>query len=235
MITLTAIHSDVTAQQAEALLEQAGWRQVGAGDWSRVLADPSDAWAARITPFDPAYRPYADACLSGPPLRWLPNMTMVIPLRREGYVVVMERLWPAKQDAAAAFCAALGIGCDSSQEANSTEPFDVADDVDLTSLRAFMRELLAEGARRFQLWGGSDIRPGNVMVDDHGQLKLVDPMFLRGQAIVEALRDGRRDRLSDFPRCQLEDFLAIPFFESEGTADDLRRRLALLYDETVNG
>jgi hypothetical protein len=71
--------------------------------------------------------------------------------------------------------------------------------------------LLADGAR-LRLWGGSDIRPGNVMVDAQGQLKLVDPIFLRGKAIVDALRDERPDLLTDFSRGQLEDFLTIPVF-----------------------
>lgn len=102
-------------------------------------------------------------------------------------------------------------------------------DADLAALRARLLVLLADGARRFQLWGGSDIRPGNVMVDARGQLKLVDPIFLRGRAIVDALRDGRRDLLTDFSRGQLEDFLTIPVFQTGGETNELRSRLVSLY------
>jgi hypothetical protein len=229
MTGLTAISPETTAHGALGLLEQAGWHRIGAGDWSWVLVDTSGAFVARVTPFDPAYRMYAEACLNGPPVRWLPHVTNIIPLRREGYIVVMERLWPANPNAASAFCAALGIRCDSGDVVDSTEPFDWADDPDLMYVRTLVLRLMAEGAHRFKLWGGSDIRPANVMVDGRGQLKLVDPIFLRGQAIVAALRGGRRNLLTDFCRCQLEDFLTVPFFDDDGVSGELRRQIAVLY------
>jgi hypothetical protein len=225
MLALPAIPPDVTAEQTLKLLDQAGWRRIGIGDWSWVLADTSDAWAARVTPFDPAYRMHAEACLTGPTNRWLPDIATIIPLRRDGYVVVMERLYPADEEAASALCAALAIGNDSGYVLPPGMPLDAVTDADLAALRARLLALLADGARRFQLWGGSDIRPGNVMADARGRLKLIDPIFLRGKAIVDALRDGRRDLLTDFSRCQLEDFLTIPFFQPGVETDELRSRL----------
>jgi hypothetical protein len=68
------------------------------------------------------------------------------------------------------------------------------------------------------------------MADKRGSLKLIDPIFLRGKAIVEALCDGRRELLKDFSRPQLEDFLTIPVFAPGEETDAMRRRLALLYD-----
>lgn len=76
MLALPTISADVTAEQALKLLEQAGWRHIGIGDWSWVLADTSDTWVARITPFDPAYRMHAVGCLTGPPNRWLPHIAI---------------------------------------------------------------------------------------------------------------------------------------------------------------
>jgi hypothetical protein len=126
MLALPTISADVTAAQALKLFEQAGWRRIGTGDWSWVLADTSDTWAARVTPFDPAYRMHAVACLTGPPNRWLPHIATIIPLHQNGYVVVMERLYPANEAAASAFCAALAIGNDSATysltEGRSTQP-----------------------------------------------------------------------------------------------------------------
>ncbi len=217
-----------TAAEARALLEATGWRQVGVGDWSWVLADPSDSWAARVTPFDPAYRLHAQACLDGPPNRWLPKIDAILPLRREGYVVVMERLWPAQEERAAAFCAALGIRNDSGYATPNDLPFPEADD-DLVALRARIQALINEGSRRFKLWGGSDIRPGNVMAATDGGLKLVDPVFVRGLGIVEAVREGRRDLLADFSREALEDFMTIPPFQPGEDTDALRRRLSEIY------
>ena len=217
-----------TAAEARALLEATGWRQVGVGDWSWVLADPSDSWAARVTPFDPAYRLHAQACLAGPLNRWLPKIDAILPLRREGYVVVMERLWLAEEERAAAFCGALGIRNDSGYEPPGDLPFAEADD-DLAALRTRIQALIDEGAERFKLWGGSDIRPGNVMAAADGGLKLVDPVFVRGLGIVEAVREGRRDLLADFSREALEDFMTIPPFQPDEDTDALRRRLSEIY------
>jgi hypothetical protein len=234
MLALPTIPADVTAEQALKLLEQAGWRRIGIGDWSWVLADPGDTWAARVTPFDPAYRMHAVACLTGPPNRWLPRIATIMPLHQDGYVAVMERLYPADEEAASAFCTALAIGNDSGYVLPPRRPFNAATDADFAALRARLLVLLAEGARRFRLWGGSDIRPGNVMADSQGQLKLVDPIFLRGKAIVDALRDGRHDLLTDFSRGQLEDFLTIPVFEPGRETNELRSRLVSLYGNALS-
>ena len=93
MRVLPAIALDATAAQARGRLAVAGWTLVGAGDWSWVYADPGDAWAARITHFDPGYRMFAEACLGRPPNRWLPHVVEIKPLRRDGYVVLMQRLF----------------------------------------------------------------------------------------------------------------------------------------------
>lgn len=222
------IRPTVTAAEARALLEAAGWREIGVGDWSWVLADPDGTLAARVTPFDPAYLMHARACLAGPPNRWLPRIDAILPLRRDGYVVLMERLWPAAEDHAAAFCNALGIRNDSGY-APPDLPFPETDE-DLAALRQRLERLIAQGARRFKLWGGSDIRPGNVMTDGEGRLKLVDPFFVRGLGIIEAIGEGRRDLLADFSREQLEDFMTIPPFQPGEETDALRRRLNELYD-----
>lgn len=222
------ISPDATAAEARALLEAAGWREIGVGDWSWVLADPGGTLAARVTPFDPAYLMHARACLDGPPNRWLPRVDAILPLRRDGHVVVMERLWPAAEEHAAAFCSALGIRNDSGYAPPPDLPFPEADE-DLTTLRERLERLIAQGARRFKLWGGSDIRPGNVMADAQGRLKLVDPVFVRGLGIIEAISEGRRDLLADFSREQLEDFMTIPPFKPGEDTDALRRRLRELY------
>jgi hypothetical protein len=218
MTGLPPIPPDASAEETCALLEEAGWVAIGAGDWSRALADPTGAWAARLTAFDPAYRMFAEACLAGPPNRWLPRVRDVVPLRRDGYVVVMERLWRADEAAASAFCAALGIKSDSEEEPPVAGPFDDVDGAELVLLRLRIRALLSEGASRYRLWGGADIRPGNVMADAAGRLKLIDPLFIAGKEICAALRDGRADLLADFSRDQLADFLSNPFLAPGGVA-----------------
>jgi hypothetical protein len=215
----------MSASDARRALADDGWREIGVGDWSWVYADPSDEYAARVTPFDPAYRLHADACLNGPPNRYLPRVDRILPLKRDGYVVIMERLWPADEGKAAALCKAIGIVNDTGY-APPPETVAAAEDDDLAALRPRLRLLLAEGAQRFKLWGGSDIRPGNVMADAGGRLKLVDPVFVKGKAIVEAIAAGDRNALSDFSREQLEDFLTIPPFKPGPETEALKAKVA---------
>lgn len=233
MARLPAISPRATAQEALRILAGAGWSTIGVGEWSWVLGDPSGAWAARVTPFDPAYQMYAQACLDGPANRWLPRVARILPLARDGYIVVMERLWPADEARASAFCVALGIANDSGWTPPSDGPAAEFLGPDLDALRSRVRALLDDGAGRYRLWGGSDIRPGNIMADPEGGPKLIDPIFLRGKAIVEAIEGGRRDHLADFSRPQLEDFLAIPVFPPGSQTDAIRARLASLFEPPV--
>jgi hypothetical protein len=234
MATVPAMPKDTSAADARTLFGAAGWRQVGAGDWSWVFADPSDELAARVTPFDPGYRMFAEACLAGRPNRWLPRMIEVLPLSRDGYVVLMQRLWPARPAEASAFCAALGIANDTGYDSPTAGPAVDADEPELSALRGRIRDLLAEGQSRHRRWAVCDIREGNVMVDRAGQLKLIDPMGVGGWKIVEALRAGGTELPRDFSRSQLMDFLCIPYFgpgrEGEVDKADLLERVARLYD-----
>lgn len=202
----------ILAVDACSRLTDLGWRQVGAGDWAWVFADPGDTQAARVTPFDPGYRMFADACLAGPANRWLPRVHGVVPLARDGYVVLMERLWPADEAAASAFCAALGLANETNYAPPTPGPQVSADEPELVALRTRIGDLLAAGKARYGRWAVSDIREGNVMADRAGALKLVDPLGVGGWMIAAALREGRADPLADFSRAQLTDFLSIPYF-----------------------
>jgi hypothetical protein len=230
MPALPHLRAEATASEAREAFERDGWGLIGTGDWSWVFADPSGRRAARITPFDPAYRMFADLCLAGPANPFLPPIETVLRLVRIGYVVVMARLLPADQDAAERFCRALGIANDTGyappQGAALADPHG-----DIADLRLRLRALLAQGAERFTLWGGSDVRPANILSDGSGQLKLIDPVFVRGKAIVEAIAKGERETLRDFTRSQLEDFLTIPVFEPGAETDALRTRVAEMFEE----
>ena len=71
-----------------------------------------------------------------------------------------------------------------------------------------------------RFWGGADLKPGNVLQTTNGQLRITDPVFIRGLDIFEAISVGRGDRLVGFSSADIQDFLRIPAFppgpETEG-------------------
>lgn len=218
-----ATQSGVSVETARNALCEEGWTLIGTGNWSWTYASPDGHMAARVTPWDPAYQLHAEACLAGEPNRYLPRIDRIVQLAGEGYVTFMERLWPAEEDLAAELCGRIGLGNDSGYEIPLVE--DEPSDQHLASLRRRLRQLIVEGAERYTLWGGSDIPPSNVMVDAEGQLKVVDPVFLRGPAIVEALQAANWDLLTDFTCRQLQAFLRIPVFPDGPETEVLRSRV----------
>ncbi|MFD6177872.1 MULTISPECIES: hypothetical protein [unclassified Isoptericola] len=222
---LPTIDPDATADDARAVLEAHSWSLIGTGDWAWVLASPDGSLAARVTPFDPAYRLFADEFAARPhPL--VVRIDDVVPLRHRGYVVVMERLHPADEGRALGLVKSLGITSATDAAPSDDVPADLADHPDVVDLRRRIEDLLAAGARRYRLWGGADIRPGHILQAADGGLRLTDPVFVHGPTVFESIRDGRADRLGDFSRADLEDFLRIPAFEPGPGTAALRRALA---------
>ncbi len=213
---MTGPYFDVSmsAADARAVLEVAGWTLAGTGDWSWVYAAPNDAVVARVTPWDRAYRLHAETCLAHPN-RYLQRVDRIDDLAADGHVVFQQRLWPADEVRAAAFCVAVGLGNQSGYTLEAA-PDDVAafkDDPEVARLRAIVGRAADHGASTIPFWGGSDVRPGNVMADADGQLKLIDPLFVAGKTIVEAIQAGDRDSLARIPRASLAAFLTIPAFD----------------------
>lgn len=228
MPPLPLIRMDATAADARTQLAEAGWLEVAVGDWSWVLVDEQGDRAARVTPFDPAYRMHADAVLAGAPNRWLPRIDAILPIGADGFVTIMERLHPSRGAAAELFCAALGVPNDCGYAAPAVGESALNADPDLVALRGRILKLIDTGRRRFAFWGGSDVRPGNVMADAEGRLKLVDPVFINGPAIVEAIDGGDLRVLADFSCAQLQDFLTIPAFRDGAETEKLRDKLRII-------
>ena len=222
---LPNLSHSITADEAREMLSAAGWAEVGSGDWACVLASPDGGVVARVTPFDPAFRLFADACLKVPSNPFLVRVDKLVPLRRQGYVVVMERLHPVDEDRARRLAAVLAAEPGAASAPPAGDESDLAVNPDVADLRGRIRELVAEGERRFRRWGGADIRPENIMQTIDGQLRVTDPVFVRGLDIFEAIRDGHADQLTDFSCADLQDFLSIPAFPPGPETEMLRQRV----------
>lgn len=199
-----------SAEGACALFRAKGWREVGQGDWCWVFADPEDRQAARVTPWDPAYRLHVEICQAHPDNPFLQRIDELIDLPADGHVVLMERLWPADPETAVAFCHAVGQGNDSGWGWTKETPRPFPETPDLTALRAILAEERDRGAATLPFWGGSDVSPKNVMADAHGQLKLIDPFYVSGWKIVEAIERGSPELTTRMTWPELQAFFTIP-------------------------
>jgi hypothetical protein len=220
--------SALTAAQAIAALERLGWTPSATGDWSWVLISPDGAQAARVTPWDDAYRMHAELCVRTPGPH-LQRVDAILPLGSLGHVVVMERLWPAPDAVAAAFCAALDVAGDSGwRPPEGVDGGAYAGDPAVASLRARVLALAAQ-CTPMPFWGGLDVRPGNVMVDAAGTPKLIDPAFVAGRKIVEAIANRDREQLLRLPDGAVAAFLTIPVFsEGPGPLIEAAREMGFL-------
>ena len=79
----------------------------------------------------------------------------------------MERLHPAPEDQVHRLIASIAIGAGPASAPPDSRA-DPSDDPDVVDLRDRLGNLIAEGARRFHLWGGADIRPENILQTDDG-------------------------------------------------------------------
>lgn len=222
---------------ARARLEAAGWTPLARGDWATVLRSPDGREVARVCAIDPAYRVHAEDCLSHPELRWLPRVHEVRPLAACGYVVFLEALEPADPAAASELCGALGaVGhLGRPPTARETERWRtrLEGDPSLQQLLALLERNRAMGEASIGFFGGLDIRPENVLADAAGQLKVVDPYFVAGPRLVEALRHDPELALRAYTPAQLAAFLEIAVFELErerpgAETRALRERVAAL-------
>jgi len=204
---------------ARAALEAAGWREIARGDWAHVLRSPDGAEVARVAAIDPAYRVHAEDCLLHAESPWLPRVHEVVPLAACGYVVYEELLGPADEAAVRELSVALdaprrGDPAPSPAELERARE-RLAADAGLRELRWLLQRNCRQGAECLGFFGGTDLRPANVLADASGQLKLVDPYFVAGPKLLAALRDDPDAALAGYPVTQLAAFLEIAVFEAE--------------------
>jgi hypothetical protein len=214
-----AVEPGMHHREARRALESLGWRWLASGDWSQVYASPDGEQVARITPFDPAYALHVRTCLAHPEVVWFQRIDEHCPLAPAGEIVVMERLESAEEAAASLFCCRLGeakhLALEPSAEELEAWEGERRTDPALAELFTLLHETAAEGARSLGWFGGLDVRPGNVMQDGRGHLKLIDPYFVAGKDLIPAMLEDIELVARRYSREELEGFLEIAVFEAE--------------------
>jgi hypothetical protein len=226
--------------EARDRLETAGWRWLARGDWAQVYLSPDGRQAARVVSFDPAYALHVRTCLANPQVRYFQRIDWHCPLAPAGQLVVMERLEPPTPSLAAELCCVLAETKCLERSPCDAELLAWADlrqrDPELRDLFALLRATAAEGARSLGWFGGLDIRPGNLMRDESGQLKLIDPYFIAGPKLIPAMIESIEAVARHYSPAELRGFLEIAVFEEERdnpgpVLQRLRERVASLRPE----
>ena len=224
-------------RQARARLETEGWKWLAKGDWAHVYVSPDGGRVARVVAFDPAYSLHVRTCLENPDIAHFQRIDWHASLPPAGQVVVMERLQPAAEAEASHLCCLLGATKHLGREvqAGEIEAWEAERQSDplLQRLFVLLRATAAKGERSLGWFGGLDVRPGNLMQDESGRLKLIDPYFVAGRKLIPAMLADIDAVAKHYSRVELEAFLEIAAFEDEQDAPgpvllQLRERVARL-------
>lgn len=200
----------------------ANFRLAARGDWAWIYRSPDGARAARLCPYDPAYRLFVSYCRRHAGNAYLPEVIEVVDLAQSGHLVLLpwlETVPPREADELAARLGFAGSARERLGEAHGQRLCDEgARDPALSEIRSILRALLDEGARVLPFFGGIDLNPANVMRTAAGQLKLVDPIFVAGREIILNLRRDPAAVAQRIPPRELDAWLQIACFEH--AADD---------------
>jgi hypothetical protein len=176
--------AELNHREAAGWLLADGWNVCGAGDWATVWRSPDGELAARVSPFEPAYKVFVHLCRALPGNPLLPRIELDSPLEGGGRITVMEALVPAERDVAAAVWKRW-------DEAGADDP--------VTAVRREAERLDAEAAEAVPYWGGLDRNPGNVMATPTGEPRLVDLFYANGLEIYPELLSDPSKVLAAFP------------------------------------
>jgi len=184
-----------------------------------VYLAPDGERVARTAPFDPAYALHVRGLRAHPEQRHFQRVEEVSELAPAGQLVVMERLQPPDEALATELCCRLGETRCLGRPPSDRELLGFADarqrSPELRGLFDLLRATAREGARTLAFWGGLDVRPGNVMQDERGLHKLIDPYFVAGRALIPAILSDVGRVARHYALAELRGFLEISVFEPE--------------------
>lgn len=196
-----------------AMLERLGWTPCGRGDWAVALRSPSGAWAARISPFDPAAPHSADLYRRAAHTGQVPRLALQRPLEGGADLTVLEFLDPVPEVEAAAFHRAIAAGGPGT-----------------AALRAHIDAVDAVGRAEQSWWGPLDDNPANVMRGAGGRLVVTDLFYADGPRLYATVRDDPDLVVARIPEERRRHMTELPLASSggwpPGDAERMRSGLA---------
>lgn len=205
---LAAIAADADHRLAEAILRDAGWTWIGAGDWAIALLAPDGDWVARISPFDPV-GPYSAALYrDASHTRQVPRLREHRRLAGGGDLQVLQRLWSVPEHVATAFQERLASGAD-----------DVAD------LLAVIHRIHRRAVRDLPWCGPLDLNPQNVMRSADGRLVAIDPFYADGPSLYRTATTDPDRFVALIPESQRRFMTEIPLAASGPWVESERRSM----------
>jgi hypothetical protein len=208
LAVLDVLARDADHVVADQVLQDAGWRQCGVGDWAVVLASPCGRFAARISPFDPV-APYTRELFElAASTRQVPALHASVELDGGAVCTVMERLHPVDAELGAAFFCWL--------EARQPEVVELAGAIDL---------VLARARRELPWCGPLDPNPSNVMRRADGALVLTDPFYADGPNLYASLLIDPMKVARAIPQERRCHMFELPLAESGPFDPGERRRM----------
>ena len=180
-------------RDAEGVLRAAGWTACGAGDWAIALRSPAGAYAARISPFDPAGPYNAALYRRAAHTGQVPRLEAEVALEGGAHLMILEFLHVADPGRAGAFHRSV--------LARAPEVAELAD---------LVRSVHADACRELPWCGPVDTNPSNVMRRADGGLVLIDPFYADGPdlygtvrsdpaCVAAAIPSDRRRHMFDLP------------------------------------
>lgn len=187
----------LTYREVEELLTSAGWRPCGAGDWAFALLSPGGELVARISPFDPVgpytARLYTQAAGTG----LVPRLHLHRRLLGGADLQVMERLFPAPEQAATEFLARLAV----------PEP-------ELAELAAHVRGVHDQAQAELSWCGPLDTNPSNIMQAADGRPIMIDPYYADGPNLYALARQDSDRFVTTLPASERRHLTEIPLTDS---------------------
>ena len=199
--------------RVEAVLAERGWLPCGEGDWARAYRSPGGRHAARVSPFDPACAFTVRLYREGAANRYLPRLDAHRRLDGGGCLMVMEFLEPVDVAEARRWFGRLH------------DP--ATRDADLAAADLIAR--LHRMAEAELPWCGPlDDNPSNVMRTPAGEIRFVDPFYMRGAVLYGKALTAPHEVVAAIPADDRRYMLDIPAVAREAGPEEIAHMRAAL-------